>query len=206
MTSFRRKRIGEILSARGVVTQKQIAEILARPDSRGKRTGELLVAEGLITEVLLAQALAEQRDLRYLDLTDFRINPKFFEKIPVELMQRYQFVPVEDTDGGGIVVAMTDPNNIPAIDELEMILNRPVDVCVSTSSSIQAVLKRSGTSERVLHSVSEDFKLHIVKEQEDGEEVLSLESIDKDESPIVKLMHTTIFDAIQRRASDIHIE
>jgi type IV pilus assembly protein PilB len=69
-----------------------------------------------------------------------------------------------------------------------------------------AVVKRSGTSERVLHNVSEDFKLNIVKEQDNGEEVLSLESIDKDESPIVKLMHTTIFDAIQRRASDIHIE
>jgi len=206
MTSFRRKRLGEIIVSKGLTTQEQISEILARPASRGKRIGELLAADGIITEEVLAQALAEQRDLRYLDLAEFRINPAFFEKIPVELMQRYQFVPVEETDGGGIVVAMTDPNNIPAIDELEMILDRPVDVCVSTASAIMAVVKRSGTSERVLHNVSEDFKLNIVKEQENGEEVLSLESIDKDESPIVKLMHTTIFDAIQRRASDIHIE
>ena len=206
MTSFRRKRLGDIIVSKALVAQEQISEILARPASRGKRIGELLVADGIITEEVLAQALAEQRDLRYLDLTDFRINPSFFEKIPVELMQRYQFVPVEETDGGGIVVAMTDPNNIPAIDELEMILDRPVDVCVSTPSAIMEVVKRSGTSERVLHNVSEDFKLNIVKEQENGEEVLSLESIDKDESPIVKLMHTTIFDAIQRRASDIHIE
>ncbi len=206
MTSFRRKRLGEIIVSKGLTTQEQISELLARPASRGKRIGELLAADGIISEEVLAQALAEQRDLRYLDLAEFRINPAFFEQIPVELMQRYQFVPVEETDGGGIVVAMTDPNNIPAIDELEMILDRPVDVCVSTTSSIMAVVKRSGTSERVLHNVSEDFKLNIVKEQENGEEVLSLESIDKDESPIVKLMHTTIFDAIQRRASDIHIE
>ena len=206
MTSFRRKRLGEIIVSKGLTTQEQISEILARPVSRGKRIGELLADDGIITEEVLAQALAEQRDLRYLDLAEFRINPAFFEKIPVELMQRYQFVPVEETDGGGIVVAMTDPNNIPAIDELEMILDRPVDVCVSTTSAIMAVVKRSGTSERVLHTVTEDFKLNIVKEQENGEEVLSLESIDKDESPIVKLMHTTIFDAIQRRASDIHIE
>ncbi len=206
MTSFRRKRLGEIIVSKGLITQEQISELLARPEGRGKRIGELLADNGLITEEVLAQALAEQRDLRYLDLAEFRINPAFFEKIPVELMQRYQFVPVEETDGGGIVVAMTDPNNIPAIDELEMILDRPVDVCVSTTSAILAVVKRSGTSERVLHTVSEDFKLNIVKEQENGEEVLSLESIDKDESPIIKLMHTTIFDAIQRRASDIHIE
>ena len=89
-----------------------------------------------------------------------------------------------------------------------MILDRQIEICVSTPSAIQAVLKRSGSSEQVMHAVSEDFKFHIVKEQEngEGEEVLSLESIDKDESPIIKLMHTTIFDAIQRRASDIHIE
>jgi type IV pilus assembly protein PilB len=207
MTSFRRKRLGDILAAKGVVTQDQISAVLLKPDRRQLRIGELLLGEGLITEDVLAQALAEQRGLRYIDLAEFRINQKFFETIPVDLMQRYQFVPVEDS-GEVLVVAMPDPNNLPAIDELEMILNRPLEICVSTPSSIQAVLKRSGSSEQVMHAVSEDFKFHIIKEQENGEseEILSLESIDKDESPIIKLMHTTVFDAIQRRASDIHIE
>jgi type IV pilus assembly protein PilB len=207
MTSSRRKRICEIIVAKGVVTQERINEILLRADGRQKRIGERLINEGLITEEVLAQALAEQRDLRYADLKDFRVAPKFFETIPVELMQRYQFIPMEVVDET-LIVAMSDPNNLPAIDELEMILNRQVEIRVSTPSAIQAVLKRSGSSEQVMHAVSEDFKLHIVKEQEngEGEEVLSIESIDKDESPIIKLMHTTIFDAIQRRASDIHIE
>ncbi len=207
MTSFRRRRIGEILSAKGLVSPERISEVLAKPEARQKRIGELLMAEGLITEEMLAQALAEQRGLNYVDLQDFRIAQKFFETVPVDLMQRYQFVPMEDA-GDLLTVAMIDPNNLPAIDELEMILNRPVEISVSTPSSIQAVLRRSGSSEQVMHAVSEDFKFHIVKEQEngEGEEILSLESIDKDESPIIKLMHTTIFDAIQRRASDIHIE
>ncbi len=205
MTSFRRRRLGDILVAKGAVTQAQISDILGKTDGREKRIGELLEAEGLITEEVLAQALAEQRDLRYLDLEGFRIAPAFIEKIPVDLMHRYQFIPVENA-GEALVVAMTDPNNIPAIDELEMILDKPLEICVSTPSAIRNVLKQSGASERVLQTVSEDFKFHIVKEQEDGEEVLSLESIDKDESPIIKLMHTTIFDAIERRASDIHIE
>ncbi len=206
MTSFRRKRLGDILVAKGLVSQEKIDDVLTKSDGRGKRIGELLEDAGLISEESLAQALAEQRDLRYLDLNDFRINPKFFEKIPVELMQRYQFVPIQESEDDVLMVAITDPNNIPAIDELEMILNRQIDTCVSTASAIQAVLKRSGSSEQVMHAVSEDFKLQIVKEQEDGEEVLSLESIDKDESPIIKLMHTTILDAMERRASDIHIE
>jgi len=207
MTSFRRKQLGDILVAQRFVTQEQIDNLLMRTDGRLKRLGEFLVSEGLITEETLAQALAEQRGLRYTDLVDFRITPKLFATIPVELMQRYQFVPMEDA-GEVYVLAMTDPNNLRAIDELEMILDRQIEICVSTPSAIQAVLKRSGSSEQVMHAVSEDFKLHLVKEQEngEGEEVLSLESIDKDESPIIKLMHTTIFDAIQRRASDIHIE
>jgi type IV pilus assembly protein PilB len=205
MTSFRRRRLGDILVAKGIVTQEKINEIMLRADGREKRIGELLAAEGLVAEEVLARALAEQRDLHYIDLGDFRINAKFFEIIPVDLMHRYQFIPVEDTKDV-LVVAMADPNNIPAIDELEMILNRPLEIRVSMPSAIEAVLRRSGSSEQVLHAVSEDFKLHIVKEQEDGEEVLSLESIDKDGSPIIKLMHSTVFDAIQRRASDIHIE
>jgi len=208
MTSFRRQRLGDILTAKGIVTQEQIDELLARAEGSEKRFGELLIAEGLVSEEALAQAVAEQRGLRYLDLTDFHINPKFFEKIPVDLMQRYQFVPVEDSEEGSLIVAMTDPNNIPAIDELEIILNQGLDICVSTPSAIQAVLQRSGSSEQVLHAISENFKFHIVKKEEggEGELILPLEAIDKGESPIIKLVHTTIFDAIQRRASDIHIE
>jgi type IV pilus assembly protein PilB len=208
MTSFRRQRIGDILMAKGIVTQEQIDELLARADGREKRLGELLAAEGLVSEETIAQAVAEQRGLQYLNLTDFHIDPKFIEKIPVDLMQRYQFVPVESAEEGSLIIAMSDPNNIPAIDELEMVLNQGLDICVSTPSAIQAVLKRSGSSEQVLHVISEDFKFHVVKELKDGEgeEVPSLETIDKDDSPIIKLMHTTIFDAIQRRASDVHIE
>jgi type IV pilus assembly protein PilB len=203
--SYRRKRFGDILVMKGVVSQDKINALMARTDGREKRIGEILMAEGLITEDILAKTLAEQRDLRFIDLTDFRIQPQFFERIPVDLMQRYQFVPVEDT-GETLVVALADPNNIVAIDDLEMIIARPLEVCVSTASGIEEAQKRSGSSERVMHDVSEDFKFDIVQEHEDGEEVLTLESIEKDESPIIKLMHTTIFDAIQRRASDIHIE
>ena len=205
MTTYRRKRLGDILVAKGYVTQPQIDSVVARTDGREKRLGEMLLDEGLISEEVIAKTLAEQRDLHYTDLENFRINPQFFEKIPVDLMERYQFVPVEDT-GETLVVAMTDPNNIVAIDEIEMILGKALDIRVSSPSAIIDALKRSGSSEHVMHSVSEDFKFHIVRDEDDREEVLSLESIDKDESPIIKLMHTTIFDAIQRRASDIHIE
>ena len=199
--------MGDILMARGIVSQEQIDKLLLKADNRQRRIGEMLIAEGLVTEEALFQSFAEQRGLRYSNLVDFHIPASLFETIPVALMQRYQFVPMEDT-GDVLIVAMADVNNLPAIDELEMILKRQVEIAVSTPSAIQAVLQRSGSSEQVMHAVSEDFKIHLVKEREDGEseEVLSFETIDKGESPIIKLMHTTIFDAIQRRSSDIHIE
>src|SRR5512137_2065246 len=178
MTSFRRKRLGEILVAKGVVTASRINEALAKNDNRQKRIGEILLAEGLVTEALVAQSLAEQRDLRYVDLIEHRVNPVFFESIPVDIMQRFQFVPLEDS-GDVLIVALADPTNIPVIDELELLLQRQIEVAVSTPSAILEALQRSGSSERVLQSVSEDFKFSIVKEQEDGgEEVLSLESIE----------------------------
>jgi len=207
MRLYRRRRLGDILMARGIVSQEQIDKLLLKADNRQRRIGEMLIAEGLVTEEALFQSFAEQRGLRYSNLVDFHIPASLFETIPVALMQRYQFVPMEDT-GDVLIVAMADVNNLPAIDELEMILKRQVEIAVSTPSAIQAVLQRSGSSEQVMHAVSEDFKIHLVKEREDGEseEVLSFETIDKGESPIIKLMHTTIFDAIQRRSSDIHIE
>jgi type IV pilus assembly protein PilB len=207
MTAYRRKRIGDILTAKGIVSQEQINDLLLNTSGRQRRIGEMLIAEGLVTEDALFQSLAEQRGLRYADLSDFHIPSPLFDAIPIELMQRYQFVPIEDT-GEVLIVAMTDPNNLHAIDELEMKLNRQIEIAVSTPSAIQAVLQRRGSSEQVVHAISEDFMFDLVKEQEDREsgEALSFETIDKDESPIIKLMHTTIFDAIQRRASDIHIE
>jgi len=206
MTAYRRRRIGDILTAKGIVSQEQINDLLLNTSGRQRRIGEMLIAEGLVTEDVLFQSLAEQRGLRYADLNDFHIPSPLFDAIPVELMQRYQFVPIEDT-GEVLIVAMTDPNNLHAIDELEMNLNRQIEIAVSTPSSIQAVLQRRGASEQVMHAISEDFKFDFVKEQEDGESEEALfETIDKDESPIIKLVHTTIFDAIQRRASDIHIE
>jgi type IV pilus assembly protein PilB len=219
MTSFRRRRLGDILTAKGIVTQEQINEFLARTD-RGKRIGEILAAESLVSEEGLAKALAEQRGLRYLDLTDFRINPKYTEKIPMDIMKRYQFVPLEDTEEGSLLIAVTDPNNIPAIDDLEMILRRSIEISVSTPSAIQKVLKRSESSEQILQGVPEDINPYIVNEQGDGVDekvqiaereagvqlTFSLGAIDTDESPIIEFVNTTIVNAIKRRASDIHIE
>jgi chaperonin GroES len=185
MTSFRRKRIGDILVAKGLVTQEQITSILPKTDGSRIRLGELLVAERLVSEEDLAKSLAEQRDLRYVDLIGFRIDPKFTETISLDLMERYRFVPTEDA-GELLVVAMADPNNLPAIDELEMILNRQIEICVSTPTAIEAVLKHSSSPKQEIQATPTDFTFPTVE----GEDVLSFASFDKVKRPRSKHMHT----------------
>ena len=192
MTSYRRKRIGDILIAKRLVTQAQIDAILSKTDGTSIRLGERLVEDGLVSDDALAQSLAEQRDLHYADLTGFRISSKFLETIPLDLMQRYQFVPLEAA-GEMLVVAMADPNNVPAIDELEMILNRQLEISVSTLSAIKAVLKRSGPVEPLRPPAPEEFlpPLTTVKEESAIEDTLSFASFEKPQRPMTRTLHTT---------------
>ena len=192
MTSYRRKRIGDILIAKGLVTQAQIDAILSKTDGTSIRLGERLVEDGLVSDDALAQSLAEQRDLHYADLTGFRISSKFLETIPLDLMQRYQFVPLEAA-GEMLVVAMADPNNVPAIDELEMILNRQLEISVSTLSAIKAVLKRSGPVEPLRPPAPEEFlpPLTTAKEESAIEDTLSFASFEKPQRPMTRTLHTT---------------
>ena len=190
--------LGTLLLEEGIVTEEVLKTGLDIHQETGRPLGRVLVEENLVEERDLVRVLAKNIGIEFVDLDEGAVDPAAAALIPEALARRYAALPIGFEDDK-LVIAMADPNNIVAIDELEMIINRPLDIRVSTLTAIRAALKRSGSSGRVLHTVSEDFKLHIVKEQEEGEEeVLSLESIDKDGSPIIKLMHTTIFDAIQR--------
>ena len=184
-SSYRRKRIGDILVAKGLVTQRQINDILPNTDGSHIRLGELLVAEGLVTEENLARSLAEQRDLRYVDLIGYFVDEKFLTAIPVDLMKRYRFVPMEDS-GELLVVAMVDPNNLPAIDELEMILNRQIEICVSTPTAIELAIRRIDASNQQRQAASEDFEFSNAK----NADVISFSSFDKAERSPVKNVHT----------------
>lgn len=152
-----------------------------------------------------AQGLAERLRLPFDDLLDFRGDAELFRQIPVELMLRYQFVPL-DRQGDVVVVAMADPSDLAVLDELELAIGSPVEVRVGPAARISEILEKSESTQRVLDEATEDFRIQLVQERENGEEALSIESITADTSPVIKLVDTIVFNAIQRRASDIHIE
>jgi len=152
-----------------------------------------------------AADLAERSGLPFDDLSEYRGDPELFRQIPVDVMIRYQFVPVE-RQGDVVVVAMADPSNVLAVDEVELAIGAPVEVRVGPAGKIAEILEKSESTQRVLDEATEDFKIQLVQERENGEEALSIESIAADTSPIIKLVDTIVFNAIQRRASDVHVE
>ena len=152
-----------------------------------------------------ARAFAERFAIEYVDMDRFKIDNDLFRSIPFDLMLRYEFVPEQQLDGR-LAVVMADPSDVTKIDELELLLGQPVEVRVGIRSTIDEILQKSESAQRVLDEATEDFRIQLVQEDEEGEEVLSIDRITHDSSPIIKLVDSTIFNAIQRRASDIHIE
>jgi len=156
-------------------------------------------------EEQIARGLAERYRLEFIELEDFEIDHELFRSIPVDLMFRYNFVPFK-RENGTLYIVVSDPSNILMVDELELQLGWRIRLLVGTQSAIQDILKKSESSQRVLEEATETFRIQILQEDEDGEEALTIDKLTTDASPIIKLVDSIIFNAIQRRASDVHIE
>src|SRR5229473_3073539 len=150
----------------------------------GGNGGKLVPQPAPVTDELArARDLARRYRCEFIDLSDFQLHHELFEKIPVHLMFRYNFVPLEETADGRLAIAIADPGQ----------------------------LKMTEQSKRVLEDASEGFTLDVIREDEAGnDETISIDKLTatagSDMSPIIRLVDTTIFTALQRRASDIHIE
>jgi type II secretory ATPase GspE/PulE/Tfp pilus assembly ATPase PilB-like protein len=156
-------------------------------------------------EIEQARRLAQRYRLDFVDMDTFRIDQDLFRSIPADLMLRYGFVPHRRA-GKALEIVVSDPTDLPMIDELAVLLATPIKVAVGPKSAIEAILKKSESSQRVLEEATESFQLQILKEDENGEEALTVEKLTSDTSPVIRLVDSTIYTAIQRRSSDIHIE
>jgi type IV pilus assembly protein PilB len=160
---------------------------------------------GAEDEETAARALAARYRLEYVDVGSFAPDPEILKSVPVELMFRYNFLPYR-REGARLVLVMADPTDIPVVDELSLLLQTPIQPAVGTPSAIQQALKRGQGTARVLEEAGESFKFQILRGEENEDEVLSIDKIQEGSSPLVKLVDSAIFDALNRRASDIHIE
>ena len=154
-----------------------------------------------------ARELAVRYRCAFVDLLEQRVDPDLFRLVPVDLMFRHHFIPLEATDGT-LTVAIADPSQFSVLDELAVRLGRKVVVKVASVEQIDDILKKTEQAQRVLEEVTEGFRLDVVRESEEGEETISIERLTRDTavSPVIRLVDSTIFNALERRASDIHIE
>src|SRR5512138_3497676 len=155
-----------------------------------------------------ARAVAARYRCEFVDLREAGIDHDLFRSIPVDLMFRYNFVPLH-AQNGTLEIALSDPRNLNVVDELTLLLNKKLRIKVATLSQISELLKKTEQSQRVLEEVTEGFTLDVVADEGETDETLSIDKLtaaDADIAPVIKLVDTTIFNALERRASDIHIE
>jgi type IV pilus assembly protein PilB len=154
-----------------------------------------------------ARKLAERYRCAFVDLREQRIDPELFRSIPAELMFRYNFVPLE-VHNNSLSIAVADPSQVLLSDELPLLVGKKLAIKVATARQIGDLLKRTEQSQRVLEQATEAFTLQVSKEEEEDEETISADRLTRDTtvSPVVRLVETIIFTALERRASDIHIE
>ncbi len=154
-----------------------------------------------------AKKLAERYRCAFIDLNEQRIDPELFRTIQADLMFRYNFVPLV-SQNNSLMIAVADPSQVLLSDELPLLLGKKLAIKVATPRQISDILKRTEQSQRVLEQATEAFTLQVSKEDEEGEETISGDRLTRDTtvSPVVRLVETVIFTALERRASDIHIE
>lgn len=201
----RKMRIGDILMAEGVITQEQLDRALESQKIKKRRLGEILVSDGYITDDIMADALCHQMGYDRANLQDSRIPDDLISMFDVELLKKYTAIPYcyDDRNVNIIRVAMADPMDMLAIDDLSMVTNRMIDPMVATPGEIMvAIDKYYGNAEAL--KAANDFE----SERADlfADEEIEAMNDDVNNSPIVQLVNSMIEQAVRQRTSDIHIE
>jgi type IV pilus assembly protein PilB len=175
--------------------------------TRGRRKKVIEASPDLQAEMEQAQRLAERYQFEFVDLRACRPDMDLLRSIPLDLMLRFEFIPLEVRDHA-LAVAVSDPTDLARLDELEMKLDRRLLVRVAAPSQVREFLRKTDPSQRVLEEATEEFRLDVIREEESAESGLSLEQLveERSTSPMIRLVDSIIFAGLERRASDIHIE
>ncbi len=203
--AYKQLRFGDWALKLGFMTQDDLKYILSKKNISKQMIGQLCLEEGLIDGEDLAQIMAAQFSYRYVKV-DGRIPEELVNMVPLDLMARYKFVPFKKK-GDQLTIAMAEPKHLlKLVDELEMLTDLEVNAVVASEQNIKKAIQRVQKSRKIIDATTDGMQLSVVKESDKGDYILSAEKVSTEESPIVKLVDSTILDAINKRASDIHIE
>lgn len=202
-------RLGAMLVSSGLLTEEQLKKALAVQQKEGGRLGSILVKMNFVQEEKLMMFLSKQYGVPYVDLSRFEIDQNVAKLIPADVAQKYQIMPINRT-GATITIAMVDPSNVFAIDDVKFMTGYNVEPVVATEAGIKNAIAKyyslTSAIEKVMTSLEIDDKaVGVIHEEEDKVDVAKLKA-EVEEAPVVKLVNLILTDAVQKGASDIHIE
>ncbi len=200
-------RLGELLVNKGLITQKQLDDGLHEQKMSGNKLGSSLVKLGFISEKNLVAFLSKHYGVPAIDLTEAEIESEAIKMIPMDVVFKYQIIPIKRV-GSTLRVAMCDPSNILAIDDIKFLTSCHVEVFVSSESAVKTAIDKyydsSSSVADIMGTMGEEEKLELLEDTEEVD-VSELQAASED-APVVKLVNYILNEAIKRRASDIHIE
>jgi type IV pilus assembly protein PilB len=200
MTTVKRKakQLGQILIEQGLITSTQLEQALEEHRKTPKSLGRVLIDLGMIKESDLVRALAEQVGLEFVDLNDYQIDPSSTTLLPDALARRYRAIPIGERDGK-LLVAMSDPANVYALDDIRTITNRDVQPVVATAADVEAAIQRFAGMDGQVEALATQAAEQLETDDEQMDAAV-------EEAPIVKLVQAIMTQAVGDRASDVHIE
>jgi type IV pilus assembly protein PilB len=204
-------RIGDMLVTKGLLSMEQLQAALKHQREQGGRLGSILVDLGFVSDDTIVTALCTQYDVPSVNLAHFQIDPEVIRLIPIETAIRYQVLPLKKV-GTLLTVAITDPTNVLALDEIKFMTGYHVEPVVASQSAIRQAIEQFYGTEQTIElkkvydelTAAGEYELNLAAEAEE----VNLSELQKStsEAPIIKLVNIILGDAIRQGASDIHIE
>jgi type IV pilus assembly protein PilB len=204
-----RRRLGEILREAGLITDLQLAELLEVQSETSLKLGQVIVQEGLASEADIASALSTQLGIPTIDLRITEVEPVALEAVPEHLVRRHLIMPLS-VDRSHLVVAMADPLDFLAVNDVQFASGHRVSFRIATPSDIQWAIETHYRIDVSIESIVEDIgrqtAIEILQEERDGQAEISDLKKQSEAAPIIRMVNTIITSAVEANASDIHVE
>lgn len=205
MLDVQKEKLGDLLVRKGVITQEQLAQAVKVQTSTGDRLGEVIISMGFATKDQLGAVLGEQSGRDFQDIIDIEIDNETYNLFPDAFMKKHQAIAVKQ-ENDRLHVAMANPNDMAAIDEMRLLTGYRIKPFVAPATSILSIINRGGRVEDRVSKTLDEINVAFGKVQDEDDDYLEAGDGDAEDAPIVKLVNQVLVEAIRMDATDIHIE
>ncbi|MBA3065342.1 type IV-A pilus assembly ATPase PilB [bacterium] len=208
-----KKRLGDLLVDVGIISAEQLQTSLQEQKERGGKLGQILMAMGFITEDVLLAFLGKQCNVSYVSLNEYgEISESVIQTVPETIVRHQKLIPIA-LEGGELTIAMSDPANVFAVDDLKMMTGRNIKVVIASEAEIKNAIDKyygaKGSMADILKEIDSpggsDEDVELVKDEDAGSDIIALEAQGED-APVIKIVNLILSGAVAAGASDIHIE